>query len=119
MRKSHLLFVCTIAALLWTTAAPAQYASFSRQLVNRGLVQADIDMMADAASELFSSNTAAAGDTTKWSNEKTGAFGTVEITEVAGNCIRVLHLFRAKSRTQAQTLQIKRCLIDGNWVLSP
>jgi len=119
MKFRTLAATCVLFSLFWSDFAAAQFASFARQLARTGLVQEDINIMVEAGSELYASRNAVVGNDTIWSNPSTGAYGLVEITSVEGDCVGLVYKFRTTRRNTTQTVQLRRCLIDGRWILSP
>ena len=111
-----LLVVCLVGYSSLTSFASAQ--TIAKALSRSGLIQEDVDIMTNAAAELYQSGNAVVGADTIWSNPETNAYGMAEITETAGNCVRIAQSFRTKKRPQTQTLVVRRCLVDGRWILS-
>ena len=117
MRFSTYLFAAATAlTLLLVDSAQAQ--SLGRMLTRTGLVQEDINIMTGAAAELYTAGNARVGDDVIWSNPQTGAFGMIEVIEVEENCVRLAYRFQAARKSTTQTVTIRRCLVDGQWIVS-
>lgn len=110
----------TLATLVALTcaAAPLHAQSIGKQLARTGMTQDDVNIMVDAASELFSSGNATVGADTIWQNPETDAHGLAEVVEVEGNCVRVAYKFRTTKQPNQHVVNIRRCLTDGKWLLS-
>ena len=111
-------FVLCAAFAVVCAAAPAAAQGFLRQLERTGLTQEDVNVMVAAAAELYSNGGATVGDDTVWQNTETSAHGLAEITEVEGNCVSIAYRFITTRRSTMQTIEIRRCLEDGRWVLA-
>lgn len=115
MFKRQLLIAVTAFAC---AAAPLYAQGIGRQLARTGLTQEDVSIMVDRGATLYRNGGAQVGVDTVWQNSETGAHGLAEITEVEGNCIRIAYRFITTKQTSLQTLEFRRCLQDGAWVLS-
>ncbi len=105
-----------LGCLFFSTVASAQ--TIMQMLGRSGLTQEDLNIMSEAASELYASGNAVVGDDTIWANPKTDAYGMSEITEVTGNCVGIAQRFRVDPRSRTRTILVRRCLVEGKWVLS-
>lgn len=115
MVTSRLVAAIAVAACI---ASPVYAQAFVKQLSRVGMTQADIDIMVAAGAELYNDGTASAGADTIWLNPETDAHGLAEITEVDGSCIRIAYRFRTNKQADLQSVEVRRCLTDGAWVLS-
>ena len=115
MTIRHLLAMVLLSVGL---AAPAAAQGFIKKIARTGLTQDDINIMVETASDLYASGGAVVGADTVWLNPETDAHGLAEITEVAGNCVRIAYRFRTTRRPSLQTVEALRCLENGRWVLS-
>lgn len=113
---TRFVLAASLAMVCAATSATAQ--GFLRQLERTGLTQEDVNIMVDRGSTLYVGGGAQIGDDTVWQNADTGAHGLAEIMEVDGNCVRIAYRFITTRRQDIQTIQIRRCLQDGRWVLS-
>lgn len=111
-------FVFMAVAAVLCASAPANSQGFIRQLERTGLTQEDVNIMVDRGAALYRNGGAAPGDDTVWQNTDTGAHGLAEITGVEGNCVRIAYRFITTRRTTLQTIEVRRCLQDGEWLLS-
>ena len=110
---------CLIALTAFACAAAPVYAQgIGRQLARTGLTQEDVGIMVERGSTLYRGGGAAVGADTVWQNPETGAHGLAEITDVDGNCIRIAYRFITTKQTSLQTVELRRCLQDGKWVLA-
>lgn len=107
-------FVTAFACL----SAPLSAQGFSQKLARTGLTQADVDIMVAEGSALYRSGNATVGADTVWQNADTGAYGLAKITAVDGDCVTIAYRFRTSRQTTLQTVDIRRCLVDGRWLLS-
>ena len=108
------------AALIVAMSLPAS-AQLSRMLSNSQLKPEDIEMATEAATLLYSRPGVRVGDTSEWSNEKTGARGVVEVTKVdqGGACVSFRHTTVAGANKQSQSASRRCRTADNTWVLSP
>lgn len=115
MYKPRLIALVTAFAC---AAAPLAAQGLGRQLSRAGLTQEDVDIMVAEGATLYRNGNAAVGADAIWQNPETDAYGMAEISEVEGDCIRIAYRFKTTRRDGLQTVEIRRCLVDGNWVLS-
>lgn len=108
-----------IAFIAFSCAATPIYAQgIGRQLARTGLTQEDVGVMVERGSSLYRNGGAQVGDDTVWQNPETGAHGLAEITDVEGNCIRIAYRFITTKQKSLQSVVLRRCLTNGEWVLS-
>ena len=115
-----MLFTRSLAALaIFSCAAtPLVAQSIGKQLARTGLTQEDVNIMVETGSELFVSGNATVGDDTVWQNPETDAHGLAEVLEVADNCVRIAYKFRTTKQPDLRVVSIRRCLVDGKWLLA-
>lgn len=99
-------------------AAPLAAQGLGRQLARTGLTQADVDIMVAEGASLYRNGNAQVGADTVWQNAETDTHGLAEITQVEGDCITIAYRFKTTRQTSLQTVEIRRCLVDGRWLLS-
>lgn len=116
MKKRAIIVTAFLCTFCVGTTSLAQ--GFVKQLARTGMIQQDVDIMVAAGSELYARGGATVGDDTIWLNPETDAHGMAEITEVDGNCVRIAYRFRTVRRPALQTIEARRCLENGRWVLS-
>ena len=114
VRRSF-VFVALLASF-FATSVHAQ--GFLRQLSRTGLTQEDVNIMVAEGSQLYRSGGARVGDDAVWQNPATGAHGLAEIVAVDGNCVGTAYRFKTTRNRSMQTIEIRRCLQNGEWVLS-
>lgn len=115
MLRTRLIAIVTVFAC---AAAPLAAQGLGRQLSRAGLTQADVDIMVAEGATLYRNGNATTGDDTIWQNPETDAHGMAEITAVEDDCITIAYRFRTTRQTNLQTVEIRRCLVDGRWLLS-
>ncbi|MDD9727730.1 hypothetical protein PVV74_19985 [Roseovarius sp. SK2] len=115
----HTILRVAITGFILLAAHPASANSLLRQIDRTGLTQQDLNIMVRTGGELYVSRKALPGDDTIWSNPETGAYGSVEIASVSGNCVGLNYKFRTRRQARIQTVQTQRCLTDGRWILAP
>ncbi len=104
-------------------AAPAGAQGFLRQLNEVRLQPSDYDAIAAATSELLREPDAAPGATRPWSNDETGAHGTVEImaasTDPEGReCRDIKQVAETRATRTPVVYESRRCRQpDGSWIL--
>lgn len=113
---TRFLFAAAVAGII--AAAPAAAQGFLRQLERTGLTQEDVNTMVAQGAELYRNGGASVGDDTVWQNLNTGAHGLAEITEVDDSCVRIAYRFITTRRDTLQTIEVRRCLQDGQWLLA-
>jgi len=104
-------------ALMACAATPVFAQGFVKQLDQTGLTQEDVNIMVAEGAKLYKNGSAAVGADTVWLNPETDAHGLAEITQVDGNCVNVAYRFITKRQKSKQTIEIRRCLSDGQWKL--
>jgi hypothetical protein len=114
----HVAVRLALTGFIAIAAGPALANSLLRQIESTGLTQEDLNIMVRAGGELYASRAARPGEDTIWSNPATGAYGSVEITSVSGKCVGLNYKFRTRRNSRIQTVQTRRCLNDGRWVLA-
>lgn len=115
MFKPRLIALITAIAC---TAAPLAAQGLGRQLARSGLTQADVDIMVAEGATLYRNGNATVGADTIWQNPETNAYGMAEITTVDGDCVIIAYRFKTTRQSSLQTVDIRRCLVDGRWLLS-
>ena len=115
MFRHRIIAALTAAACI---ATPLAAQGFIKQLSRIGMTQEDVNLMVAAGAELYTGGNASVGDDTIWQNPQTNAHGLAEITEVDGNCIRIAYRFRTTKQKALQTMETRRCLTNGEWILS-
>lgn len=116
MRARRSFVILIMLASLFATSVHAQ--GFLRQLARTGLTQEDVNIMVAEGAQLYQSGGARVGDDTVWQNPDTGAHGLAEIVETDGDCVRTAYRFKTTRNRAMQTIEIRRCLQNGEWVLS-
>lgn len=115
-----MLFRRTLAAvaMIACAATPLYAQGFAKQLARTGLTQEDVNIMVAQGATLYKNGGASVGADTVWQNTATQAHGLAEITEVDGNCIKIAYRFVTTRQTSMQSVEIRRCLSDGQWKLA-
>lgn len=117
MTHAHRFFVM-LAAVCSLAASPLFAQGFTTKLARTGLTQDDVNIMVAEGAQLYQNGGATVGSDTVWKNPETGAYGLAEVVEVEANCVRVAYRFRTDRNRTLQTVEIRRCLQDGTWVLA-
>lgn len=107
------------AALLALAPLGAEAKTLLRQIERSGMTQQDLNIMVQTGSTLYADGRARPGDETIWSNAETGAFGSIEVTSVSGNCVRLAYKFKTRRHDRVQAVTTRRCLQEGRWILAP
>jgi surface antigen len=105
--------VCSVALLL-TTSAQAQINPF-RSGSRAGLRPNDIKLMEEAASKLLAKPDLRVGSTEAWSNDSTGASGTVSVEDT--NQHRGLTCHKVNYATSQRTRPTRDTVV--NWCKTP
>lgn len=116
--KPMLKPVAVLALLISVMAAQVNAQGFTRNLARTGLTQEDVNIMVSEGAQLYQGGNATVGIDTVWNNPETGAHGLAEIVEVDGSCIRIAYRFKTERNRALQTFEIRRCVQNGEWVLS-
>ncbi|WP_162906790.1 RT0821/Lpp0805 family surface protein [Algihabitans albus] len=117
-RTLGFIFSVSLALTFLPTAAEAQLTSpFGRD--GPPLTTADIDMMRDAARQLYQTERAI-GSTAEWSNPESGNGGNVALAEkleLQGMpCRRLLHDFTIADGSRQYRYYVDRCRVpSGEW----
>lgn len=115
MRK--ILSACAILAVM---SGAADAKSLSRILAETGLSSEDFDLMGQYAASLYEKGTPKQGASAQWSNDTSGASGTVTLDGVQDNCVAIRHEAMADSKDKPVLIHTRRCKnADGIWVLQP
>lgn len=115
----HIILRLAVTGFVLLVAYPVSANSLLRQIDRTGLTQQDLNLMVRTGGELYANRSAQPGDDTIWSNPETGAYGSVELTSVSGNCVGLNYKFRTRRQSQVQIVQTQRCLTNGRWILAP
>lgn len=111
--------ICTAALVLAGASVSAQ--PLSRMLASSGLSPEDFDVMGNYAATLYDRSAPRAGSKAQWSNQSTGASGTVTLEKFENNCASLLHEAQsAQSNARPVQIRTRRCKnADGIWILTP
>ena len=113
----NLLCAC---AVLIAFGATAEAKSLSRILAETGLSSEDFDLMGQYAAGLYVRGAPQSGSSAKWTNEESGASGTVTLDKFADNCVWLRHEAMAGGGGKPVLIHTRRCKnADGIWVLQP
>ncbi|AZV79223.1 hypothetical protein EBB79_15945 [Parasedimentitalea marina] len=111
------LSACAIMAVV---SGAADAKSLSRILAETGLNSEDFDLMGQYAAGLYDRGTPKVGAVAQWSNNNSGAAGTVTLDAVNGNCVSIRHEATAGGKDKPVLIHTRRCKnADGIWVLQP
>lgn len=112
-----LLSACSIALLV---AMPVAAKPLSRILADMGLTTEDFDLMGSYAETLYRDRTPQPGAKASWSNEHSGAHGSVTVQEFKNSCVVLRHEATAGGKDKPVLITTRRCRnADGVWVLQP
>lgn len=115
MKIFAIVFVLIVAT--GSTSVAAQ--GIGRLVKDTGLVDADFNLMGDAAATLYADEPREVGSTADWQNPETGASGTVELTSFDGRCVGLRHRFKESPQARTDQFSTRRCRNDaGKWMLS-
>ncbi len=108
-------------ALASSVLAPAHAQGLAGDLARHGFGDGDYTAMRDAGAKLYEPGDPKVGASTPWSNPKTGAKGSVEITDVVTRddgslCVKLRNLAQTATMKEAQAFVGLRCRADdGAW----
>lgn len=92
----------------------------SRIIAEMGLSPADFQVVDATASALLSGGTPSVGQEKSWSNEETGAKGTIRVQDVRGNCVNLQHFILSAGADASREIRTRRCRdAGGQWILTP
>ena len=112
--------ILSACAILVVVSGGADAKSLSRILAETGLSSEDFDMMGQYAAKLYEHGAPRAGSKAQWSNDNSGAVGTVTLDVVRGNCVSLRHEATAGGKDKPVLIHTRRCKnADGIWVLQP
>ncbi|SLN09514.1 hypothetical protein PEL8287_00007 [Roseovarius litorisediminis] len=110
-----------IAVIGWSGITPqtVQAQGLARMLDESGIEPESLAIMQDTAKSLYTANGKAIGDNKKWTNEKTGTAGRVEIVDLKNNCVQLFHRVEAGRSGKVTELRTWRCrTANGDWQMS-
>lgn len=101
------------------SAPPQAFAlSLSAMLAKTGLSPEDFKVMNEATRQIDEATDKRPGMTVDWQNPASGASGTVQLTGVEGNCMKLTHLARLAGQQKDIGFRSLRCRTeDGKWQL--
>ena len=112
--------ILSACAILVAMSGIADAKSLSRILAETGLSSEDFDIMGQYAAGLYERGTPKAGSRAQWSNDSSGAAGTVTLDAVSGKCVSLRHEATAAGKDKPVLIHTRRCKnADGIWVLQP
>ena len=94
--------ILSACAILVAMSGIADAKSLSRILAETGLSSEDFDMMGQYAAGLYERGTPKAGSRAQWSNDSSGAAGTVTLDAVSGKCVSLRHALSLEKDVAAE-----------------
>jgi len=93
---------------VFTASAPPQAfaLSLSAMLAKTGLTPEDFKVMNEATRQIDEATDKRPGMTVDWQNPASGASGTVQLTGVEGNCMKLTHLARLAGQREGHRFQV-------------